>query len=126
MNISCSCLFYTSASPQYKPISSKCHHPINLEAEAAASTGTQSHSAKLDTPICLEAIHNGYGDLYILLPLGVAVWFNKDVKWTKRLLNADAGLGQGREGALHIVADAIRGDSERTKLLLGYVWGEGG
>lgn len=55
----------------------------------------------------------------MLPPLDVVV---REVKWTKRLLDADAGAGMRVEGsgALHIAADAIRGDLERTRLLLGY------
>lgn len=53
---------------------------------------------------------------HMLPPIGVAVRFNRSIKWTERLLQAGARLGDS--GALHIAA--IRGDIPRMKLLLEY------
>lgn len=53
---------------------------------------------------------------HMLSPLGVAVRFNRNIKWTERLLQAGACLSES--GALHIAA--VRGDLPRMKLLLDY------
>lgn len=53
---------------------------------------------------------------HILPPLGVAVRFNKDIKWTERLLQAGAKLDES--GALHVAA--IRGDLAKMRLFLQY------
>ncbi|ODM22181.1 hypothetical protein SI65_03027 [Aspergillus cristatus] len=53
---------------------------------------------------------------HMLPPLGVAVRFNRDIKWTERLLQAGVRLDES--GALHVAA--IRGDLAKMKLLLQY------
>lgn len=52
----------------------------------------------------------------MLLPVGVAVRFNRHIKWTERLLQAGARLNE--TGALHIAA--IRGDLPKIKRLLSF------